>query len=203
MADQVLPIRLVAGLGNPGSEYQFTRHNVGFLVLDLLASRGSAVWENSNKWSAAWTRLGDVYLVKPTTYMNHSGEAVAAVADFYKVAANETLIVADDTALPLGRLRIRHIGGSGGHNGLSSVIMHFGTDLIPRLRIGVGAPPPQGATDYVLGNFFEEEKPVIEAAIKRAADAVKWAIDNGLLSAMNQFNKNPEPERPEGGPKES
>jgi len=157
-------------------------------VLDLLAARGNATWDNSKKWSAWWTRLGDVYLVKPTTYMNHSGESVAAVADFYKITASETLIVTDDTALPLGRLRIRHMGGSGGHNGLSSVIMHFGTDALPRLRIGIGAPPPQGSTDYVLGNFFEEEKPVMEAAIKRAADAVKWAIDNGLLSAMNTFN---------------
>jgi PTH1 family peptidyl-tRNA hydrolase len=193
VADQVSPIRLVAGLGNPGSEYQFTRHNVGFLVLDLLAARNNATWENSKKWSALWTRLGDVYLVKPTTYMNHSGETVAAVADFYKVAPNETLVVADDTALPVGRLRIRQMGGSGGHNGLSSVIMHLATDAFPRLRIGIGAPPPQGSTDYVLGNFFEEEKPIMEAAIKRAADAVKWAIDNGLLSAMNTFN--PEPVR--------
>lgn len=192
MAEDIRKIGLVAGLGNPGAEYRFTRHNVGFLVLDLLAAREGLAWENSNKWSASWTRLGGVFLVKPTTYMNHSGEAIVAVADFYKIPANETLIVTDDTALPLGRLRIRHIGGSGGHNGLSSVIMHFGTHELPRLRIGVGAPPPQGSTDYVLGNFFEEEKPVMEAAIKRAADAVKWAIDNGLLSAMNTFNKSEE-----------
>jgi peptidyl-tRNA hydrolase, PTH1 family len=188
VAEDTTKIRLVAGLGNPGPEYRFTRHNVGFLVLDLLAAREGLTWENSNKWSASWTRLGNVFLVKPGTYMNHSGEAVVAVADFYKIAASETFIVADDTALPLGRLRIRQMGGSGGHNGLSSVIMHFGADVFPRLRIGIGAPPPQGSTDYVLGNFFEEEKPVMEAAIKRAADAVKWAIDNGLLSAMNTFN---------------
>jgi PTH1 family peptidyl-tRNA hydrolase len=192
VAEDIGKIRLIAGLGNPGAEYRFTRHNVGFLVLDLLAARGNVAWENSNRWSASWTRLGDVFLVKPTTYMNHSGEAIVALADFYKIAPEETLIVTDDTALPLGRLRIRQLGGSGGHNGLSSVIMHFGTDLLPRLRIGVGAPPPQGSTDYVLGNFFEEEKPVIEAAIKRAADAVKWTIDNGLLSAMNTFNKTEE-----------
>jgi peptidyl-tRNA hydrolase, PTH1 family len=192
VAEDIGNIRLVAGLGNPGAEYRFTRHNVGFLVLDVLAAREGLAWENSKKWSASWARLKEVFLVKPTTYMNHSGEAVVAVADFYKIAPNETLIVTDDTALPLGRLRIRHIGGSGGHNGLSSVIMHFGTDSFPRLRVGIGAPPPQGSTDYVLGNFFEEEKPVMEAAIKRAADAVKWAIDNGLLSAMNTFNKTEE-----------
>jgi PTH1 family peptidyl-tRNA hydrolase len=189
VAEETLPIRLVVGLGNPGPEYQWTRHNVGFLVLDRVAARAGSVWEKSAKWTAHWSRLGDAFLLKPATFMNHSGEAVAAFADFYKIDPKEILIVLDDTALPLGRLRIRHIGGSGGHNGLSSVIMHLGTDYLPRLRLGVGAAPQEGSTDYVLGNFFEEERPVIAAAVDRAADAVKCAIDNGLVSAMNTFNK--------------
>ena len=141
-----------------------------------------------------------VPLIKPLSFMNRSGYPLFAVAQFYKIAPKEILIVLDDFSLPLGRLRIRQSGGPGGHNGLESIIVQFGTEEIPRLRIGIGAPPREEAVDYVLGRFFEEERPLAEKAIARAADAVKWAIDNGLLSAMNQFNKNPETERPEDGP---
>jgi PTH1 family peptidyl-tRNA hydrolase len=126
--------------------------------------------------------------------MNRSGEPLQAVAHFYKIEPREMLVVLDEMALPLGRLRLRPDGGTAGHNGLESIIVQFGTEEIPRLRIGIGAAPHEGATDYVLGRFFEEERPVVEKTIGRAADAVKCAIDNGLLSAMNQFNKNPESE---------
>ena len=132
--------------------------------------------------------------------MNRSGEPLQAVAHFYKVEPPEILVVLDDMALPLGRLRLRPDGGTAGHNGLESIIVQFRTEEIPRLRIGIGAAPREGATDYVLGRFFEEERPLVEKSIARATDAVKCAIDNGLLSAMNQFNKNPEPDRPEPGP---
>ena len=104
------------------------------------------------------------------------------------------LVVLDEMALPLGRLRLRPDGGTAGHNGLESIIVQFGTEEIPRLRIGIGAAPQDGATDYVLGRFFEEERPLVDKTIARATEAVKCAIDNGLLSAMNQFNKNPESE---------
>jgi PTH1 family peptidyl-tRNA hydrolase len=184
-----LPIRLVAGLGNPGPEYAFTRHNVGFLVLDRLASRLGVAWEMSSKWGAATSKIGPLILIKPMTYMNRSGEPLAAVADFYKISPEETLVVTDDMALPLGRLRMRLEGGTGGHNGLESVICEFATENIPRLRVGIGVPPPDTAVDHVLGRFFEEEKPKIEAAVEKAAEAVKCAIDNGLVSAMNTFNK--------------
>ena len=117
---------------------------------------------------------------------------VAAIANFYKIAAAEMLVVLDDLALPLGRLRIRTQGSSGGHNGLESVIEHFGTEAIPRLRVGIGAAPSQGAVDYVLGRFFEEEQPLLDATIKRAAEAVKCAVDKGLIAAMNVFNQPPE-----------
>jgi PTH1 family peptidyl-tRNA hydrolase len=103
-------------------------------------------------------------------------------------------------ALPLGRLRLRPDGGTAGHNGLESVIVQFGTEQIPRLRVGIGAAPVEGAVDYVLGHFFDEERPVLEKTLARAVDAVKWSIDKGVLSAMNLFNKNPEKEQPEGGP---
>jgi PTH1 family peptidyl-tRNA hydrolase len=134
-------------------------------------------------------KIGPVLLVKPMTFMNLSGQPLVAVADFYKIKPEEMLLVVDDMALPLGRLRLRLEGGTGGHNGLESVICELATEKIARLRVGIGTPPPDTAVDHVLGRFFDEEKPVIEAAIGRAAEAAKWAIDNGLLSAMNTFNK--------------
>ncbi len=188
------PIRLVAGLGNPGREYQRTRHNVGFMVLDRLAADARLRWEFSAKWNAGWAK-SDVIQVKPATFMNRSGEAVVALAGFYKIAAEEVLVVLDDFALPLGRLRLRSQGSSGGHNGLESVFEHFGTESVPRLRVGIGAAPAQGATDYVLGRFFEEEQPLLDNAIRRAAEAVKCAIDKGLIAAMNLFNQPPEEEK--------
>ncbi len=191
MNESVAPIRLIAGLGNPGREYQRTRHNIGFMVLDRLAADARLPWDFSAKWNAGWAK-SDVIMVKPATFMNRSGEAVAAIANFYKIAAAEVLVVLDDLALPLGRLRIRSQGSSGGHNGLESVIEHFGTEAIPRLRVGIGAPPSHGAVDYVLGRFFEEEQPVLDATLKRAGEAVKCAVDKGLFAAMNVFNQPPE-----------
>jgi PTH1 family peptidyl-tRNA hydrolase len=187
------PIRLVAGLGNPGREYQRTRHNVGFMVLDRLTADANLPWDYSEKWGAAWAK-SDVILVKPATFMNRSGQPLSAIANFYKIAAEEILVVLDDFALPLGRLRLRALGSSGGHNGLESVFEHFGTESIPRLRVGIGAAPSEGATDHVLGRFFEEEQPLVDATIRRAADAVKCAVDKGLIAAMNAFNQLPEEE---------
>ena len=181
-------IRLVAGLGNPGREYQRTRHNVGFMVLDRLAADAKLPWDYSEKWGAAWAK-SDVIMVKPATFMNRSGQPLAAITNFHKIAAAEILVVLDDFALPLGRLRLRAQGSSGGHNGLESIFEHFGTEEIPRLRIGIGAAPFAGAVDHVLGRFFEEEQPVLDASIKRAAEAVKCAIDKGLFAAMNVFNQ--------------
>jgi len=189
--ETVAPIRLIAGLGNPGREYQRTRHNVGFMVLDRLAADAQLPWDYSEKWSAGWAK-SDVILVKPATFMNRSGEAVAPIANFYKITPAEMLVVLDDLALPLGRLRLRTQGSSGGHNGLESVIEHFGTEAVPRLRVGIGAAPSHGAVDYVLSRFFEEEKPLLDATIKRAAAAVKCAVDKGLFTAMNVFNQPPE-----------
>jgi PTH1 family peptidyl-tRNA hydrolase len=182
-------IRLVAGLGNPGAEYVGTRHNVGFAALELLARRSDAAFEQQPKWSSAVARIGDAILVKPLTFMNRSGEAVAAVASFYKVASLEMLVVIDDFALPLGRLRLRENGGAGGHNGLESVIATLATEDIPRLRLGIGAAPERASIDYVLSPFFDEEKPRVATMIERAADAIKCAVDKGIVSAMNTFNK--------------
>jgi len=182
-------IRLVAGLGNPGPEYAATRHNIGFMVADQLAAQYGSTWEKSSKWDALSAKCGSVLLIKPMSFMNRSGYPIFAVAQFYKILPQEMLIVLDDLALPVGRLRLRARGGSGGHNGLQSIITQFGTEEIPRLRIGIGEAPRDGSVDYVLSRFFDEEKPLVRSAISRAVEAVKCAIDKGLVSAMNTFNK--------------
>ncbi|HEY0369758.1 MAG TPA: aminoacyl-tRNA hydrolase [Chthoniobacterales bacterium] len=185
-------IRLVAGLGNPGAEYERTRHNIGFMVVDRLAAEAQLTWQREAKWDAVWAKLGDVLLVKPTSFMNRSGQPLQKVAQFFKIAPNEMLIVLDDLDLPLGRLRIRLGGGTGGHNGLDSIIVAFADDQIARLRIGIGSAPKLGGVDHVLGRFFDEEKPIVDEAITRATEAVKCAVDKGVVSAMNTFNKIPE-----------
>jgi peptidyl-tRNA hydrolase, PTH1 family len=187
------PIRLIAGLGNPGPDYAATRHNIGFMVADQLAAQFGSTWERSTKWDALSAKCGEVFLAKPISFINRSGYPLLAIAQFYKIEPREILVMLDDMALPLGRLRLRASGGSGGHNGLDSIIMQFGTEEIPRLRIGIGEAPHAGSVDYVLSRFFEEEKPIVRSAIDRAVQAVKCAIDNGLISAMNTFNKAEEP----------
>jgi len=177
------------GLGNPGSEYTGTRHNIGFMVIDQLAARLGLAWEKSTRWDALTSKHGDLVVVKPLSFMNRSGYPLVAIAHFYKIAPAEILVVLDDFALPLGRIRIRAAGGSGGHNGLDSVIMQFGTEDIPRLRIGIGAAPTAGSVDYVLGRFFEEERDLVNSAIDRSIQAIKCAVDNGVVAAMNTFNK--------------
>jgi PTH1 family peptidyl-tRNA hydrolase len=182
-------IRLIAGLGNPGPEYAATRHNIGFMVLDQLAAQFGSTWEKSSKWDALSAKCSSVLLIKPMSFMNRSGHPLFAVAQFYKIEPRRILVVLDDLALPVGRLRLRARGGSGGHNGLESIIMQFGTEEIPRLRIGIGEAPREGSVDYVLNRFFDEEKPVVRSTIIRAVEALKCAIDKGLVSAMNTFNK--------------
>lgn len=182
-------MRFVAGLGNPGAEYAQTRHNIGFNVVDRFVDRAGAKWERFGKSDAALAKVGDVFVAKPLAFMNRSGQPLRAIADFYKLEPSEMLIVLDDFALALGRLRIREGGGTGGHNGLDSVIVHFGTDEIARLRVGIGSAPARGSVDYVLGRFFEEEQEAVVGSVDRAVAAIKCTIDNGLVSAMNTFNQ--------------
>jgi peptidyl-tRNA hydrolase, PTH1 family len=186
-----ISIRLIAGLGNPGAEYAATRHNVGFMVVDQLATMFGSAWEKSvpqAREDALTAKCGAVLLVKPLSFMNRSGYPLLAVANFYKIKPEEILIVLDDFSLPLGRLRLRVSGGPGGHNGLESIIVQFGTEEIPRLRIGIGAAPREDWADYVLSRFFDDEKPIMRSAIDRSVEALKCVIDNGLVSAMNTFN---------------
>jgi len=182
-------IRLVAALGNPGPEYAATRHNIGFMVVDQFAAQFGSTWEKSTKWDALSAKCGAVLLVKPMSFMNRSGYPLLTITQFYEIEPREILVVLDDLALPLGRLRLRSRGGSGSHNGLESIIMQFGTEEIPRLRIGIGEAPHEGSVDYVLSRFFEEEKPTVRSTIDRAVQAAKCAIDKGVVSAMNTFNK--------------
>jgi PTH1 family peptidyl-tRNA hydrolase len=186
-------MKIVAGLGNPGARYRGTRHNVGFDVVDLLAQRIGAGFEAApaDALQAKWRRGDDVVLlVKPLTYMNVSGQAVAALSRYYKVALPDVLIVCDDVNLPLGRLRVRASGSEGGHNGLRSVAAEFGSIDYARLRIGVGrGDSRRDLADHVLARFEPEEMPGIEAAVARAADAVGTWVSDGLAKAMNTFNR--------------
>ena len=189
-------MKLVAGLGNPGPQYRGTRHNVGFEVIDLLASRHSQGAWSLTKFDALavrWRRPAageDVWLMKPQTFMNLSGQAVGDMARYYDVALSDLLIVCDDVNLPLGRLRARGSGTEGGHNGLKSVAAHLGSIDYPRLRVGVGrGEVRRDLADHVLARFEPDEMSGIESAVARAADAVEaWLVD-GLPAMMNAFNR--------------
>lgn len=184
---------LLVCLGNPGDKYENTRHNVGFMVADEMGERQRAPIQKV-KFKALtnlFTISGEKVLVmKPTTYMNLSGEAVRQAVDFYKVPADHVLVISDDTALAVGRLRIRKSGSAGGHNGLKNIIQHLGTDQFPRIRVGVGEKPhpDYDMADWVLGRFVGEDKKAIDAAVKKAADAVECVIAEGCDRAMNKFN---------------
>jgi peptidyl-tRNA hydrolase, PTH1 family len=182
--------RLIVGLGNPGGDYAETRHNVGFMVLDRLAARARAIFRVEKKWQAAIASTGNGWLCKPQTYMNLSGESVSALGHFYKIEPTQVLVVLDDLALPLGRLRLREKGSAGGHNGLQSVIDHLGTNEVPRLRLGIGTANGE-ATSHVLGRFTAAERPVLEEAVARATDAIEFAQTDGFPAAMNRYNQNP------------
>ncbi len=184
---------LIVGLGNPGEKYERTRHNVGFLVVDALAERlGVPVQKLKHRALTNTVRLAGqkALLMKPVTFMNLSGEAVGDAARFYKLPPERVLVISDDTALPLGKLRLRKGGSAGGHNGLKSIIQHLGTDQFPRLRLGVGEKPrpDYDMADWVLGRLQGEDWKAMEAAVDRAADAVEHVLAHGVDAAMNRFN---------------
>lgn len=194
-------VKLVAGLGNPGREYEKTRHNVGFLVLDRLASRERTDWSFSSAWQAFWTRgPGGIYLLKPQTYMNHSGRSVRSFSQYYKITHEQILVVYDDLALPLGQLRLRREGSSGGQNGMQSIIECLDTSAVPRLRVGIGAVRGGGGmVGHVLGEFSRSEQADLDEALARATDAVDHICRGGLEPAMNLFNRTPAPQKRAGG----
>ena len=182
--------RLVAGLGNPGRQFAGTRHNVGFLVLDELARRAAVSFQSEPKWDAEVAPCGGRMLIKPQTFMNLSGESVGNYARYYRLEPSEVLVILDDAALSFGDLRLRKTGSAGGHNGLESILVHLGTEAVPRLRFGIGAASGP-LHDHVLGKFHPEELSALETTIGRAADAVEPANAHGFESAMNIYNQQP------------
>ena len=184
---------LLVCLGNPGKEYANTRHNIGFLAADALEKR-TGVKFNKLKYRALTgeVTLGGqrVLVVKPQTYMNLSGEAVKLAGGFYKIPPERILVLYDDVSLPLGKLRIRGSGSAGGHNGIKNIIAHLGTDAFPRIKVGVGAP--EGAdrdlVDWVIGNFTQAQRKVVDEAIEKALDAAACVIAHGVSEAQNRFN---------------
>lgn len=186
-------MKLIVGLGNPGREYSETRHNVGFMTIDELAKRWKITnWRSRYEALVAEYRTGkeQLLLVKPQTFMNLSGNAVGALARWYKVQAEDVIVIYDDMDLPMGRLRLRSKGGSGGHRGMESIILQLGKEDFPRVRIGIGRPPEGWqVVDYVLAKFNAEEGLLMATALQKAADAVEGIVAQGFNKAMNTFNR--------------
>jgi peptidyl-tRNA hydrolase, PTH1 family len=184
-------MKIVVGLGNPGRNYAGTRHNVGFAVVDSLAS-GPGVSRFQSRFQAQVAEFIEgsekILLLKPETFMNLSGRAVRQAVDFYNLPATELLVVCDDINLPLGKLRVRARGTHGGHNGLRDIQNHLGNTEYARLRIGVGAPKPDETVDHVLGRFRPTERPAIEDAVALAAQAVLMWASRGVEACMNEYN---------------
>jgi len=188
-------MKLIVGLGNPGDKYKTTRHNVGFEVVVRLAKRfgcGTPRARFQGETVEGSVSGEKVLLLTPLTYMNLSGTSVLATRDFYKIEHSEMLVICDDFNLPLGKVRVRGKGSAGGQKGLEDILRRLGTDEIPRLRIGIGAPPPgRDVSGYVLSRFTADEQPEIAAAVERAEQAAAVWVQQGLEAAMNQYNAGP------------
>ena len=186
-------MHLIVGLGNPGADYAKTRHNAGFLLVEKLAAQRQAGWNNERKFAARMAKAdhsgGKILLCEPQTFMNLSGEAVATVQQFYQLPLGNILIVVDDADLPLGEIRLRPGGGSGGHHGLESVAQHLGSKAYARLRIGIGRKhEARQITGHVLGKFSADENALLEKVLERAAGQIECWLTAGLQKAMSQFN---------------
>lgn len=185
---------LIAGLGNPGARYANTRHNAGFLLVEELASRWGANWTDNGSLQCrlAMGRVGErkVWLCQPQTYMNDSGVAVQAVMSYYRVPLGNVMVAVDDADLPIGEIRLRGSGGTGGHHGLESVEKHLGSREYARLRLGIGRKDPEvrQIVGHVLGQFTASERELFDKAAKRAADQINCWLERGLGVAMSQFN---------------
>ncbi len=195
------PFYLIVGLGNPGRAYEKTRHNIGFQVIDALAEKRGWSFRSVKAFHGllAEGTIGEkkILLLKPETYMNSSGEAIKQCVSYYKVLLTQTLVVSDDIYLPLGRLRIKTSGGSGGHNGLKSIESHLGTQVYMRLRVGVGNRDNGDLADYVLSPFLDEEKQKLPGLVKYAAESLELWLSQGVVAAMQYASKCPEEKEPE------
>ena len=185
-------MKIIAGLGNPGAEYAQTKHNVGFMLVDALAERLNApAWKEDFFSAITEVRIGGekVFLVKPLTYMNNSGEALGPMLSYYKIDADELVVVHDDMDIPAGTVRIRKKGSSGGHNGIKSIIAHVGGENFARVRIGVGRPPAGWTViNHVLAPFLAEDAPKIREAIGYLLPAMECIVTDGVALAMNRYN---------------
>jgi PTH1 family peptidyl-tRNA hydrolase len=186
--------RLIVGLGNPGPEYEETRHNIGFRIVDVLAEQAGIAYRQDGRAGAlvGWGKVRGrpVGLAKPVTYMNRSGAAVDELARRHGLRPEDLLVVFDDINLPAGTIRLRAGGSAGGHNGVQDLIDALGTDAFPRLRVGIGNAFARGRqADYVLAPFTEEERPLVAEAVARARDAAITFVTDGLTTAMNRFNR--------------
>jgi len=187
-------MKLIVGLGNPGAEYERTRHNVGFCLLDLLGSRWSIEIKqrkHQGLYGSGWYGEEKIVLLKPQKYMNLSGSSVSRALAYYKIGASDLLVVVDDMALPIGQLRLKPRGSAGGHNGLRDIIEKLGQSEFSRLRIGIGGPA-YSATDHVLGSFSPCERELIDTALQEATKAVVCWLDEGVEETMTRFNRRAE-----------
>ena len=187
------PMHLIVGLGNPGADYAKTRHNAGFLLVEKLAAQWQAGWNIERKFVARMAKAvrggNKILLCEPQTFMNLSGESVAAVQQFYQLPLEKILVVLDDADLPLGEIRLRPEGGSGGHHGLDSVAQHLGSKKYARLRIGIGRKnEARQITGHVLGKFSADESGLLEKVLERAVGQIECWLTAGLPKAMSQFN---------------
>lgn len=185
-------MKLITGLGNIGDKYCFTRHNAGFMAVDKLALENNLTFKQDTKLKCFITKFKynseDIIIIKPTTFMNLSGEAVRAVMDYYKIDIKDLLIIYDDIALDLGRMRFRANGSDGGHNGIKSIIKHTGTNKFDRLKIGIGPQPPIPSESYVLQNFPKEQHTSLKEVLRTSVSAIEFYLDNGIEKAQNKFN---------------
>ena len=185
-------MKLIVGLGNVGTKYTFTRHNVGFMLADSIAINNNLTFRDNSRLKCLMTNLrngfDDYLIIKPTTFMNLSGEAVRAVMDYYKIAIEDVLIVYDDLSLDLGKIRFRPNGSDGGHNGIKSIIKHLGTNEIARLKIGIGPQQNLPSEVFVLQNFSKEELETLKETLSRAKDGISCHFKEGIAVAQNKFN---------------
>ena len=185
-------MKLIIGLGNVGGKYIFTRHNVGFMVVDKIALDNGLEFRDNTKLKSLITKLckdnEEYLLVKPTTYMNLSGEAMRAVIDYYKIDPKDMMIIYDDLSLDLGKIRFRASGSDGGHNGIKSIIKHLGSNEFLRLKIGIGPQPPIPAEAFVLQNFEKESLDELKTVLKTSVDAVFYCFENGIEKSQNKYN---------------
>lgn len=188
------PMKLIVGLGNPGKQYEHTRHNIGFEVIDALSSQLNIPLTQSKfkgLYGMGFYKGEKVLLLKPLTYMNLSGESIRAVVDYYQIDIEDLLVIYDDLDLPVGKIRLRQKGSPGGHNGIKSTVAHLGTQQFNRIRIGIDRPESGmiSVSDYVLSRFRSDEKEFTQESVKKSADACQAWLEKPFLQVMNEFNQ--------------